>query len=87
MDILEYMTVQNIIATTGALTGVTGFIFGYRERQLRNKSTKVDILDKLQEYLKDDLEQVHKVNDVLKRRLADQEIEIETLRNETNRKL
>ena len=45
MDILEFFTIQNTIALTGALTGVSGFIFGYRERKINNRSKKVDILD------------------------------------------
>jgi len=81
MEILEFFTIQNTIAVTGALTGVSGFIFGYRERKINNRSKKVDILDKVQEYLKDDLEQVHKVNDVLKWRLKELETELKRLKN------
>ena len=83
MDFTDYITLQNTTALLGVLTGVTGFIFGYRERRINNRSKKVDILDKVQEYLKDDLEQVHKVNDILKWRLEQQENELKRLRDET----
>ena len=83
MDFTQYITIQNTTAIIGLLTGISGFIYGYRERRLNNRSKKVDILDKVQEYLKDDLEQVHKINDILKKRLQDQENEIKRLRNET----
>ena len=83
MDFTQYITIQNTTALLGVMTGVTGFIFGYRERKINNRSKKVDILDKVQEYLKDDLEQVHKVNDVLKWRLQELESELKRLRNET----
>ena len=83
MDFTQYITIQNTTALLGVMTGVTGFIFGYRERKINNRSKKVDILDKVQEYLKDDLDQVHKVNDVLKWRLQELETELKRLRNET----
>ena len=83
MDFTQYITIQNTTAIIGLLTGISGFIYGYRERRLNNRSKKVDILDKVQEYLKDDLEQVHKVNDVLKWRLQELESELKRLRNET----
>jgi len=86
MDFSEYLTVQNTIAVTGAVSGIIGVLFGYRERKLANESKKVDILDKVQEYLKDDLEQVHKVNDILKWRIDDLEKELIKYRNETRTK-
>ena len=86
MDFSEYLTVQNTIAVTGAVSGIIGVLFGYRERKLANESKKVDILDKVQEYLKDDLEQVHKVNDILKWRIDDLEKELTKYRNETRTK-
>ena len=86
MDFSEYLTIQNTIAVTGAVSGIIGVLFGYRERKLANESKKVDILDKVQEYLKDDLEQVHKVNDILKWRIDDLEKELTKYRNETRTK-
>ena len=86
MDFSDYITIQNTIAVTGAVSGIIGVLFGYRERKLANESKKVDILDKVQEYLKDDLEQVHKVNDILKWRIDDLEKELIKYRNETRTK-
>ena len=76
------LTFENITAILGALTGVSGFIFGYREKKIANRSKRLDNITKLEKFLDDDITQIHKVNDILKFRLKEQEKEIKRLRNE-----
>ena len=82
MDFSDYITIQNTIAVTGAVSGIIGVLFGYRERKLANESKQLDNISKMEKFLDNDITQVHKVNDILKWRLEQQEIEIKRLRNE-----
>lgn len=66
----------------GYITTITTIFFGVKSKRLDNKLKKVDILQKLEDFLSNDFEQVHKVNDVLKWRLDLQEEEIKRLQEE-----
>ena len=64
-----------------SLSSVTGFIWGFIERKQKKKAQEVSLkasklsnIEKLEQFLNDDIEQIHKINDTLKWRL-DNEVE------------
>jgi len=84
MELLEYFDFQKTLTILSTLFGGGGLLYAYQERKkriLQNRSTEVNILDQLQEFLKDDIEQVHRVNDVLKFRIQELESELKKYRD------
>lgn len=93
---IEIFDMQFDFTSPSGLAGIsTTILMGiltFRERRLRMKSDKIDILDKLQEFLKDDITQVFEVNKIIKIKLKEREEYIKELKSklkeyEINKKL